>query len=48
MEFSKMKPTLGVKFLRAMAYKKGIGLGTALLVVPIHKTIEYCRKMGYK
>ncbi|CAD8148604.1 unnamed protein product [Paramecium octaurelia] len=47
-EFSKQRPTLWIKFLRAMAYKKGIGLGTALLVIPIHKTIEYSRKLGYK
>lgn len=43
-----MKPTFTIRLMRAMAYKKGIGLGTALLIVPIHTTIEYCRKIGYK
>lgn len=43
-----MRPTLWVKFLRAIAFKKGIGLSSALLVIPMHKIFEYSRKMAYK
>lgn len=36
------------KYVRAMIYKKGIGLGCVLMLIPLHQTVKYTMKVGYK
>lgn len=34
--------------LRAMAFQRGLGLGMVLLIIPIHQSLEYTMRIGYK